>query len=225
MPTGYVKKVANKKHATVKSTEEKWAKAKRLAAEQGHGGNYAYVTGIFKKMVGENVTYPTFKNFLILENDLESQPGQRMSIQPNVDDNEDDGDIATMDGPEDMDAGMDADVDMGGDDIDMDIDMGDEIEASPGEPVNLDTDERFLELKSTPAGKADAIRIRQLSTTSPQEVEQELQDAWEKHFGNKGVHMSKADDMHHMGGEAEEIPTMKRAVGESLLASLVKYRK
>jgi hypothetical protein len=35
--------------------EEKWKKAKELASKQGRSEDYAYITGIFKKMVGENV--------------------------------------------------------------------------------------------------------------------------------------------------------------------------
>ena len=30
--------------------EEKWAKAEKQAAQQGHAGNYAYITSIYKKM-------------------------------------------------------------------------------------------------------------------------------------------------------------------------------
>lgn len=32
--------------------ESKWQKAKKVAKSQGKGDNYAYIMGIFKKMVG-----------------------------------------------------------------------------------------------------------------------------------------------------------------------------
>ena len=41
MPTNVVK---------TKADEEKWQKAKDLAAEQGKKDNYAYIMGIYKKM-------------------------------------------------------------------------------------------------------------------------------------------------------------------------------
>jgi len=38
-----------------KEDERLWAKAKKLAEEQGHKEDWAYVTGIFKKMKGGKV--------------------------------------------------------------------------------------------------------------------------------------------------------------------------
>jgi len=36
--------------AKTKRDEEKWAKAKAVAAERGQAGNYALIMGIYKKM-------------------------------------------------------------------------------------------------------------------------------------------------------------------------------
>jgi len=33
--------------------EEKWKKAKTIAAKEGHAGNYAYIMGIYKKLTGK----------------------------------------------------------------------------------------------------------------------------------------------------------------------------
>lgn len=70
MPTGYVAKIAKKHNVSVSSAETKWNKAKRLAANQGHEQDYDYVTGIFKKLMGESLTDLTFKQFLILTESL-----------------------------------------------------------------------------------------------------------------------------------------------------------
>lgn len=32
--------------------EEKWERAKELASEEGHAEDYAYITGIYKRMMG-----------------------------------------------------------------------------------------------------------------------------------------------------------------------------
>lgn len=223
MPTPYIQKQAKKHHVSLNTSEEKWAKAKRIAAKEGKGGNYAYVTGIYKSMMGENMSYPTFKTFLMVESDLEDVSGQSMTLEPNVDSNDEGGMDELQDHP-DM---------MGGED-----DFG----QSQHEPVDLDNDERFLELKSNPQSKPDALRIRQLSQTNPEEVEQELQDAHDKHFAGRGTNMSQADSAMHMGADDEEgfdqsnlasLPKMTddeaesdwRPVGESLLSSLIFKRK
>jgi hypothetical protein len=41
MPSGVVK---------TQEDEHKWEKAKQIAKDQGHGGNYAYIMGVYKKM-------------------------------------------------------------------------------------------------------------------------------------------------------------------------------
>lgn len=53
MPTSYVEKMAKKHNMTVQQAEEKWSEAKKAAEKQGQGDNYAYITTIFKSMVGE----------------------------------------------------------------------------------------------------------------------------------------------------------------------------
>ena len=53
MPTPYIKKIAKKKHKSVASVEKDWKRAKEIAAEGGHSGDFGVVTGIFKKMLSE----------------------------------------------------------------------------------------------------------------------------------------------------------------------------
>jgi hypothetical protein len=53
MPTTYVKKLASKHGVSTRKAEQKWAEAKKAAAKEGEGENYAYVTSIFKKMMHE----------------------------------------------------------------------------------------------------------------------------------------------------------------------------
>lgn len=69
MPVPYVKKMAKKHKTSVSRAEGLWNDAKKSAEKQGHGDNYSYITGIFKKMIGESYS-GSFKAFLS-ENDLE----------------------------------------------------------------------------------------------------------------------------------------------------------
>lgn len=72
MPTGYVKQQAKKHHTSVGKSEERWRAAKASAKKQGHGEDFAYITGIYKKMMGEDVKNLSLKQFLSLtERDLE----------------------------------------------------------------------------------------------------------------------------------------------------------
>lgn len=64
MPTPYIKKLAGKHHTSVDKSEGRWNKAKQQAAKQGHGEDFAYITGIYKKMMGENVGEMSLKQFL-----------------------------------------------------------------------------------------------------------------------------------------------------------------
>jgi hypothetical protein len=60
MPLPYVKKTAKKHHVSVAKAEDKWKKAKAVAAKQGKSDNYALITGIYKKMIGENLSFTEF---------------------------------------------------------------------------------------------------------------------------------------------------------------------
>lgn len=64
MPTPYIKKLANKHHTSVGKSEGRWEKAKQQAAKQGHSEDFAYITGIYKKMMGEDVSEMSLKQFL-----------------------------------------------------------------------------------------------------------------------------------------------------------------
>jgi len=54
MPIPYVKKLATKHGVSIDKAEKHWKRAKAQAAKQGHGDDYAYVTGIFKHMMKES---------------------------------------------------------------------------------------------------------------------------------------------------------------------------
>ncbi len=56
MPQAYVKELAKKHNISISAAEDHWNMAKKAAEKEGHGEDYAYVTGIFKKMMGESVT-------------------------------------------------------------------------------------------------------------------------------------------------------------------------
>lgn len=55
MPTSYIRELADEGKGSVESLEKKWGEAKEKAVAEGHGGDYAYVTTIFKSMVGASV--------------------------------------------------------------------------------------------------------------------------------------------------------------------------
>lgn len=56
MPNSYIKKLADEGKGSIEELEKKWDKAKTLAADEGHEEEYDYITGIFKKMIGESFT-------------------------------------------------------------------------------------------------------------------------------------------------------------------------
>lgn len=64
MPTPYIKKLAKKHHTSVGKSEGRWEKAKQQTAKQGHSEDFAYITGIYKKMMGEDVSEMSLKQFL-----------------------------------------------------------------------------------------------------------------------------------------------------------------
>jgi hypothetical protein len=53
MPTAYIEKLAKEGKGSKSELEKKWAKAKAIAASEGQGDNYAFIVGIFKKMIKE----------------------------------------------------------------------------------------------------------------------------------------------------------------------------
>jgi hypothetical protein len=66
MPANTVKSFADKTGKSVAEVEKLWDKAKAVAADAGEAENFAYITGILKKMLGLNETY-SFKDFLAQE--------------------------------------------------------------------------------------------------------------------------------------------------------------
>lgn len=53
MPTTYIKKLSAQGKGSLKDLESKWKKAKSIAKEEGKEEDFAYITGIFKNMIGE----------------------------------------------------------------------------------------------------------------------------------------------------------------------------
>jgi hypothetical protein len=54
MPTAYVKKLAEEHGMSLEHAEAKWKEAEKRAREEGKADDYyAYVTAIFKSMMGE----------------------------------------------------------------------------------------------------------------------------------------------------------------------------
>lgn len=53
MPTAYVSKLAKAKGMPLSEAERRWDSAKRVAKEAGKAEDYAYITGLFKRMMGE----------------------------------------------------------------------------------------------------------------------------------------------------------------------------
>lgn len=53
MSEAYLKKMAEKYGKTLKDMEKIWDEAKEQAAKENMEENYAYITAIFKNMIGE----------------------------------------------------------------------------------------------------------------------------------------------------------------------------
>jgi hypothetical protein len=66
MPNAVINSFAEKTGKSVAEVDKLWNKAKEIAKEAGEGENYAYITGIVKKMLGLNETVG-FKEFLAQE--------------------------------------------------------------------------------------------------------------------------------------------------------------
>ena len=62
MPSSIVLSFAKQTNKSVEEVAELWNKANEIAKEQGQENNYAYITGILKKMLGlnENVSFFEF---------------------------------------------------------------------------------------------------------------------------------------------------------------------
>lgn len=52
MPTSYIEKLSREGKGSVESLEKKWDEAKAQAKKEGKGKDFAYITGIFKRMAG-----------------------------------------------------------------------------------------------------------------------------------------------------------------------------
>jgi hypothetical protein len=53
VPQAYVNKLAKKHGMGVSTAERRWNRAKSVAKSEGRDEDYAYITGIFKKMMNE----------------------------------------------------------------------------------------------------------------------------------------------------------------------------
>lgn len=72
MPANIVKSFADKTGKSEQEVDKLWNKAKEVAVEAGEAENYAYITGILKKMLGLNETI-SFREFLNQELQTKSE--------------------------------------------------------------------------------------------------------------------------------------------------------
>jgi len=54
MPKSYLQKISKEKGISMDKVERLWDKAKGIAKDSGREEDYAYITGIFKNMLGEH---------------------------------------------------------------------------------------------------------------------------------------------------------------------------
>lgn len=67
MPNKYLSRLHIERGISMDTLESKWKEAKKKAIEQGEDGNYAYVTSIFKHLLGEsNLPKISFEEFVSL---------------------------------------------------------------------------------------------------------------------------------------------------------------
>ena len=120
MPTGYVKKLAKKHHTSVGKSEAEWERAKAQAKKQGKGENFAYITSIYKKIMGESAKDLSLKQFLSIT--------ERMDVPGDVSYSSRD-DYANDELGDEEDFGDEGDDELGGDeDLGDEEDFGDEGE-------------------------------------------------------------------------------------------------
>lgn len=60
MPNSVIQSYADKTGKSVAELENLWDKAKKAAKEQDREEDYAYITGIFKNMVGVKESYQRY---------------------------------------------------------------------------------------------------------------------------------------------------------------------
>ena len=53
MPINYIKSLSKKYNINVEKLEKKWKQAKELAKEADRKDDYAYIVGIFKRLIKE----------------------------------------------------------------------------------------------------------------------------------------------------------------------------
>ncbi len=64
MPQAYVAKLAKEHNISIDKAENYWDKAKVLSGKAGHPEDYDYITGIFKKMMGESEQIDSLVKFI-----------------------------------------------------------------------------------------------------------------------------------------------------------------
>lgn len=114
MPTSYVKKIAKKHHTSVGKSENVWEAAKRQASKQGKGENFAYVTSIYKTMMGEDAKELSLKGFLQVTERMSDIGDVSYSSHDDFDDEDDQLDDYELDGEDEL--GLDDEEDFEGDD-------------------------------------------------------------------------------------------------------------
>ena len=68
MPADLVKSFAEKTGKSVQEVEKLWDTAKELADKAGHKEDYAYITGILKKMLKLDESVKSFREYLATGN-------------------------------------------------------------------------------------------------------------------------------------------------------------
>jgi hypothetical protein len=131
MPQNYVKELAKKHNISVEVAESEWSNAKKQAKKQGKPDNFAYITSIFKKMMGESKEI-SLKSYLSLMEDLENQSYDRA---PTGDKNE----FSFSTDTEEMD-------DISDEDFSDEYDFNDSGDLDSHEQEHADEDERIQEL-------------------------------------------------------------------------------
>lgn len=64
MPIPFIQKLVKQGKGTEAELEALWVKAKKAAADEGRSGDFAYITGIFKKMAGIKEHFKSFSQFI-----------------------------------------------------------------------------------------------------------------------------------------------------------------
>jgi hypothetical protein len=193
VPTAYVQKLAKKHNVSTGKSENEWARAKSVAVKEGKGENFAYVTAIYKKIMGESAKNLSLKDFLyVTEADVSE-------ISYGRDRNRDTSDEITDDNFDEEDFGDEDEIT---DDNFDEEDFGDEDEFSDDDDFEAEDGHRLKDVIG-PDEMDDEDHDEDQDEFSDEDFGDDDQDEFsDEDFGDDDSVLSDDEDEYQGGDEA-----------------------